>query len=201
MVWLASPTTVRSSRLAEPGVEHPLLQRRDVLVLVDDEAAVAVAELLGDRGVVLDRGGGVQQQVVEVEQRHAVAAGLERLVAGVDRRDLGRVERDVAADLGDRGRVALGADQRGLGPFDFAGEVADVVGAGRQARAVGGLRHDRELAVEQLPSGVADHAGPEVRQLAAGGGVERHRLHRSRYPTAIIERTQPAAHLPCGALA
>jgi hypothetical protein len=31
---------------AEPGVEQPLLQRRDVLVLVDDEGAVARPELL-----------------------------------------------------------------------------------------------------------------------------------------------------------
>ena len=36
--------------VAEPGVEQPLLQRRDVLVLVDDEGAVAAAELLGDVG-------------------------------------------------------------------------------------------------------------------------------------------------------
>ena len=90
---------------AEPGVEHPLLQRGDVLILVDDEAAVAVAELLCDRVVVLDRGRGVQQQVVEVEQRHAVATGLERFVPGVDGRDLRGVERDVAADLRDRGGV------------------------------------------------------------------------------------------------
>ncbi len=61
--------------VAEPGVEHPLLQRGDVLILVDDEAAVAVAELLGHRSVVLDRGGGVQQQIVEVQQRHPVAHG------------------------------------------------------------------------------------------------------------------------------
>ena len=61
--------------LAQPCVQHPLLQRGDVLVFVDDEAAVAVAELLGDRGVVLDRGGGVQQQVVEVQQRRARRGG------------------------------------------------------------------------------------------------------------------------------
>ncbi len=61
--------------LTEPRVEHPLLQRGDVLVFVDDEAAVAVAELLGHRRVVLDRGGRVQQQVVEIEQGHAVGRG------------------------------------------------------------------------------------------------------------------------------
>ena len=63
--------------IPQPCVQHPLLQRGDVLVFVDDEAAVAVAELLGDRGVVLDRGGGVQQQIVEIQQRRPVAAGLE----------------------------------------------------------------------------------------------------------------------------
>ena len=115
---------------AEPGVEHPLLQRGDVLIFVDDEAAVAVAEFLCDRVIVFDRGRGVQQQIVEVEQRHAVTTGLERFVTRVDGRDLRGVERDVAADLRDRGGVALGADQRCLRPFDFACEVAHVVGTG-----------------------------------------------------------------------
>ena len=36
--------------VAEPGVEQALLQRRDVLVLVDDEVPVAAADLLGDVG-------------------------------------------------------------------------------------------------------------------------------------------------------
>ena len=53
---------------AEPRVEDALLQGGDVLVLVDDEAAVALPELLGDVAVLLERRGGVQEQVVEVEQ-------------------------------------------------------------------------------------------------------------------------------------
>ncbi len=61
--------------VAQPGRKHALLQRGDVLVLVDDEAAVAIAELLGHGGVVLDRGRGVQQQVIEVEQRHRSRRG------------------------------------------------------------------------------------------------------------------------------
>ena len=85
--------------VAEPGVEHPLLQRRDVLVLVDHEAAVAIPELLRHRGVVLDGGGGVQEQVIEVEQHQVVAAGLQRLVPGVGGRDLRGVERDVTPGL------------------------------------------------------------------------------------------------------
>jgi hypothetical protein len=71
----------------------------------------------------------VQQQIVEVEQRHAVTASLEGLISGVDGCDLRGVERDVAAGLRNRGSVALGADQRCLRPFDFAGEVAHIVGA------------------------------------------------------------------------
>jgi hypothetical protein len=115
---------------AEPGVEHPLLKRGDVLVFVDDKAAVAVAELLCDGVVVFDRGRGVQQQIVEVKQRRAITTGLERLVSRVDGRDFRGVQRDVAADLRDGCRVALGADQRCLRPFDFACKVAHVVGTG-----------------------------------------------------------------------
>ena len=66
--------------VTQPRVQHALLQRGDVLIFVDHEAAVPVAELLGDRRVVLDGGGGMQQQIVEVQQCCPVAAGLERLV-------------------------------------------------------------------------------------------------------------------------
>ncbi len=183
--------------VTEPGVEHPLLQRGDVLVLVDHEAAVAVAELLGHGRVVLDRGRGVQQQVVEVQQRDAVAVGLELLVAGVDGGHLLGVQRDVAAHLGHRGAIALRADQRRLGPFDLAREVADVLGADLKPGAVGGLGDDGELGVQQLPAGVADHPRPEVVQLPARGGVEGQRLHRAD-AGACIHRAQPGPHLPRG---
>ena len=67
MVWLASPTTVRSSPAAEPGVEQPLLHRVDVLVLVDHEVPVLGADLLGDVRVLLDRPDRRPQQVLEVD--------------------------------------------------------------------------------------------------------------------------------------
>ena len=53
--------------VAEPRVEQPLLQRRDVLVLVDHEVPVAAADLLRDVGHLLQRPGHDQQQVGEVE--------------------------------------------------------------------------------------------------------------------------------------
>ena len=127
---------------------------------------------------------------------------MSDLVAVVNGGDLAGVEWDVAAGLRDRGGISLRADQRCLGPFDFAGQVAHVVGAHLQPGPVGGLGHHRELAVEQLPSGVADDPRPEVLQLAAGGGVKRHRLHGFRgHPRLIAaERAQPATHLTGGAL-
>jgi hypothetical protein len=67
-----------------------------------------------------------------------------------------------------------------------------------QRGGVGARLHTRrrlpdqpQLAVEQLPLITADHARPEVAQLAQCGRVERARLH-TRHP----ERTQPGAHLP-----
>jgi hypothetical protein len=176
----------------EPRVEHALLQRRHVLVLVHDEAAVAVAELLGDLRVVLQRGRGVQQQVVEVEQHRLV---LELLVGRVELHDLLGRRRDVARGTRGGERVVLRGQQRGLGPLDLAGEVAQRVGLGRQAQAGGGAGDDADLLVDELPPGAADDPRPEVAQLAGGGGVERHGLR-----AVHVERAQPGAHLPRGAL-
>ncbi|PQM46808.1 hypothetical protein C1Y40_03027 [Mycobacterium talmoniae] len=184
--------------IAQPRRQHPLLQRRDVLVLVDDKAAVAVPEFFGDARIVFDRGGGVQQQVVEVEQRHLTAC-LERLVPGVQAGDLRGVQRDVAAGGGHRVRVLFGTDQRRLGPLDFAGHVADVVAGQVQAGAVGGAGDGGELAVQQLPAGVPHHPRPEVPQLAARGGVKGQGLHRPDPGAGLrggVQRAQPAPHLP-----
>ena len=173
---------------AEPGVEHPLLQRRDVLVLVDDEAAVAVAELLGDAAVLLQGRRGVQQQVVEVEQLGAV---LELLVTGVDGGDLLGGTRDVAAQPGDDRRVVAGRDQARLGPLDLAGEVAQRRGVGARASAGRGLADEPQLALQELPLLAADDLRPEVAQLAQRGGVERARLH-----PGDAQHAQAGAHLP-----
>ena len=74
MVWLASPTTHRSVAVAEPGVEQPLLQRRDVLVLVDDEVPVpARGPARRRRRSSSMRAGHDQQQVGEVDQSRCAA--------------------------------------------------------------------------------------------------------------------------------
>ena len=89
---------------AEPGPQQAVLGRGDVLELVDHEAAVALVELVGDLRVLLERGGRVEQQVVEVELLGAV---LQRLVGLVDLRDLLDRARDVAGGPAGRRRVVV----------------------------------------------------------------------------------------------
>lgn len=89
MVWLASPTAEAGPAAgAGPLVEQPLLERGDVLVLVDGEVPVLGADLVRDVGAVLQDGGGEQQDVLEVDD---AAAALGLLVDAVDLGGLGRV--------------------------------------------------------------------------------------------------------------
>ena len=124
MVWLASPTTQRLSPAAEPQVQQPLLERADVLVLVDDEVLVLRADLVRDVGAVLQDADREQQHVLEVDD---AAVALELLVRRVDLGDLGRVARGLAAGLRGRGRVVVGHGLGDLGPFDLAGDVPQLV--------------------------------------------------------------------------
>ena len=62
----------------EPRVEEPLLQRGDVLVLVHDEVAVAALHLARDLLVLLQKGAGEQQDVLEVA---GAGRPLDRLVS------------------------------------------------------------------------------------------------------------------------
>ena len=65
--------------VAEPQVQQRLLQRRHVLVLVDDEEPVLLAHLLGDPRLALDHAGAGQQHVLEVE----LAARILRVLVGL----------------------------------------------------------------------------------------------------------------------
>jgi hypothetical protein len=173
---------------AEPGVEQPLLQRRDVLVLVDDERAVARPELLRHPGVLLERPGGQQQQVVEV------GGALRLLQVAVGAVDLGD-DRGVVGPLptgAGRGRgVVLRPDERAGRPVELREQVADLGRAGAQPGPRGGVRDHAEGVLEQPRRGAPDDPRPEVVELLHRGGVEGAGLH-----AADAERAQPRAHLP-----
>jgi hypothetical protein len=175
MVWLA------------PSVEDALLQGRDVLVLVHHEAAVALMELLGDLGVILQHSRGVQEQVLEVQQLGLV---LELLVSLVDGDDLIGGHRWLTVPAADGLRIVVRRDQRRLGPLDLTGKVTQHLDLGRRADPVRGLADQAQLALDQVPRRVPDHPRPEVAELAQGGAVERAGL-RGRDP----QRPQPHAHL------
>ena len=175
----------------EPGVEQPLLQRVDVLVLVDDEVPVLGADLAGDVPVLLDGVGGDQQQVLEVQRP---VAGLGLLVALVDRGHRSGVEGQVAAGGSSAGRVVVGGGQRRLGPLDLAGQVAQAGAVGGEPVAGGRAGDDPQLVLDELGHRAAEHPGREVAQLAHRRRVEGAGLH-----PADAQRRQPPAQLPRGA--
>ena len=112
--------------LAQPGVEHPLLQRGNILVLVDDKGAILLPESLCNRRHILDGTCDVHEEVIEVQVHH-VRRGLGLLIAAEGLCHLGRICRRTAVRIGDHGLIILGADQRGLSPLDFRQDVSNHV--------------------------------------------------------------------------
>ncbi len=175
---------------AEPRVEQALLQRRHVLVLVDDEMAVAGADLGGDVAVFLQRARRDHQQVGEVEDARAP---LGLVVLGVHLRHRLEVHRRLAT-RGPRGlAVGVRGREHGLGPLDLGGEVAHLGPVGAQPQPGGRVGHDPQRAVDQIGHGTAEHARREVLQLAPGCGVERPGLDAVR-----AERPQPGPQFTSG---
>lgn len=106
--------------LAEPQFQESLLERADVLVLVDHEVLVLGADLLRDVVTVLEDRDRQQQDVLEVDDR---SVALEVLVRPVQLGDLGRGAGDFAAGLGGGGRVVGGDGLGDLGPLDLRRDV------------------------------------------------------------------------------
>ncbi len=186
------PHDAQAVPLAEPQVEEPLLERADVLVLVDHEVLVLAADLVGDVVAVLEDADREQQDVLEVHRR---AVALELLVHRVDLADFGRVPGGVADGLGDGGRVVRGDGLGDLRPLDLARHVAQFVAVQPDPAARGRLGDQLDLAVQQPWHVAADRLGPEVLELAQGGGVEGAGLD-----PAGAELAQPAPHLARGAV-
>lgn len=160
--------------VAQPEVEQALLERADVLVLVDHEVLVLAADMVGDVMTVLEDGDGEEQHVLEVDHR---AVALQLLVHRVDLGDLGGVARGVALGLGDHGRIVGGHGLGDLRPLDLAGDVPQFVAVEPDAAAGGGLGDQLDLALHEPRQLATDCFRPEVLELAQGGGVEGPRLH------------------------
>ena len=123
MAWLGSPTTKRSSFSPSRARSSAVLQRVDVLELIYENVAPAPALGGGETAVRLQRVRVPPQQVVEVDQ--APAAFLV-LIAPVEGGNRFGVRWQLPARRCDCGDEPVRRDQAGLGPFDHAGQLADI---------------------------------------------------------------------------
>lgn len=155
--------------LAEPQLQQALLERADVLVLVDHEVLVLGADLLGDVVPVLEDGNGQQQDVLEVDH---TALPLEVLVGRVELGDLGGVAGDLAARLGGGQGVVGGHGLGDLGPLDLRGGVPQLTPVETDAARGSRVGDELDLAVDESGQGATDRFRPEVLKLTQGRGVE-----------------------------
>ncbi len=174
----------------EPQLQQALLERADVLVLVDDEVLVLGAHLLGDVLPVLEDGDGQQQHVLEVD--HAAPA-LEVLVGRVDLGDLGRIAGCHATGLVRREGVVGGDGLGHLGPLDLGDGVAQLAPVETDAAGGRRVRDQLDLAVDEPGQGATDRFRPEVLELA-----ERRRVEGAGLHAPGTELAQPAPHLARG---
>ncbi len=154
--------------VAEPEVEERLLEKVDVLVLVDGERAVLRAERRGGALVLLEQPNRRLEQILEVHEPLLVLAAL---VVAVDARH--EVVRDRRLAVGGRGEVLVGRDAPVLRPLDLGREIARGPELERTWQPVADVPQRQRFRREDL----ADRAGREMTQLAERRGVERPRAH------------------------
>ena len=181
--------------LAQPQLEQLLLQRADVLVLIDHQMPVRALHLGADVVVVAEQGHCAQQHVVEVDHP---AIDLELFVAGVDAAHPRGIDGGHLATLGQRDLGIVGRRHvTDLGPADLGQQVAQGAGFDPLAQLSSGrLGHQPEALIADPRQFGAHRPGPEVLGLTQGGGMERARLH-----PRVAEAAQPPTQLagrPCG---
>ena len=179
--------------VAEPQFEQRLLQRRDVLVLVDDEEAVLLAHLLGHPRLRLDHPCGSEEHILEVE---LAALVLQRLVHPVHGDRLLRVEYRRQCAAAHRGGVLLDGELGDLAPLDLGGDVAQGSRVELQPQGLGGVTEQPALALQDARHGSADHLWPEIAELGERRSVERPRGDSGR--TELPETAAQFRRGPCG---
>ena len=160
---------------ADELLEQPVLQRVEVLGLVDEHVAVAEPHGVGPLRVDRQLRGRQHEQVVEVDD---AAPPLERLVGGERGGDAVRRGGTPATGRPRRGDVAVGAQAAGGGPVGLGGE--------RRERDPAGDLGQQALAVADDGRRPLVEVGPALAEQGEGDGVERAGL-------------DVVAHAACGA--
>ena len=178
------PDRAQLVAVAEPALEQRLLEEVDVLVLVDGEREIALAEGVAASGSRRRAGSSAR---AGPRSRSSPLRALHLLVLPVD--PLHQVGRDRRLVAVERSPVAVGRDAAVPRPLDLGGEVA-----GRTELVRGGQR------VGDLAQGPPSKAGsgrpPQGRmaQLCERRGVERPAPARREAPSAARRlRISPAA--------
>ena len=159
----------------QPQVQEALLERGDVLVLIDHEVLVLAAHLISDVLAVQEDADHQEQDVLEIDDS---ALGLGLLVGRQHLGNSGEFQASggIATQGGGLLDVILGQGHGDLRPLNLGRQVADEGAVGGQAEAVGGGADEAALELLDLGAATADRRGPEVCQLTQSGGVEGARL-------------------------
>ena len=185
--WVAHQAEVRP--VAQEGLQQAVLQRVEVLCLVDEQMAEAPADGRGPRIVGLHRGQHVVQQVVEVH--HAAAA----LQPGVRLRELGERTGRQRAPTPCRTRltlVVLRHHDAGAGPVQVRQRAA---GLHPQPGLGEDLLGQAQAVLCHLRRGAVCRGGPVAQQ------AQRHRVERARLDALAQVQPAEAAHQLAGRIA
>ena len=109
---------------AQPQVEQVLLQRRHVLVFIDDEIAILVADPLGDRRVILHNPRGKDQNVLKIKDASLFLGDLIGIHHG---------EHVIHAQVSRRGAsirangigISIGVKHGDFRPLNFRSKIAN----------------------------------------------------------------------------
>ena len=167
--------------IAEPAVEERLLEQVDVLVLVDGEGLVALANLRQRALVRVEEPDRELDQVLEVD---AALVGLAPLVLAVDAEH--EVRRDRRLVVAERAQVLGRSDAPVLRPLDLGREVGGRAEAVGPSQRVPDVAERERLRREDLPG----RLGREEPQLTERGRMEGRAPHARH-----AELLEPAAHL------
>ncbi len=170
--------------VSEPQPQQRLLERVDVLVLVDGDRVDPVADRLRGSRRPVEEPDRQAEHVFEVEPTGPLLAALVPLVypehqLGGDRRVMRRLLELV--------HVPRGVDHAVLGPLDLARELFPRDESVRSRQGVRERRDQRRLRSQHLWKRLSGLGGPPTRQLRQRRGVER----------AGLDALHPQALEPC----